>query len=139
MLYAQLAGATSLREIETAMQSHSARLYHLGARKVSRSTLADANATRPHEVFPALFSPMAGLAGRGFRRSTEEATRLIDATGVKLAGAGSEWARFTTGVLAFSRLLRVNIMHRRELNQLLKPSPKNPKDTKQLSLDWGAA
>ena len=40
LLYAQLAGAVSLREIETAMESHSAKLYHLGARDVSRSTLA---------------------------------------------------------------------------------------------------
>lgn len=98
LLYAQLSSATSLREIETAMQSHSSKLYHLGARPVSRSTLADANALRPHQVFSQLFSHMAGLAGRGFRRSTDEAVRLIDATGVRLAGAASEWARFTEGV-----------------------------------------
>lgn len=98
LLYAQLAGAVSLREIETAMASHSARLYHLGARPVSRSTLADANALRPHAVFSGLFSAMAGLAGRGFRRSTADAVRLIDSTGVKLAGLNAEWARFSKGV-----------------------------------------
>ena len=53
LLYGQLSGAVSLREIETAMSSHSARLYHLGASQVSRSTLADANAVRPHAVFAA--------------------------------------------------------------------------------------
>src|SRR5690606_39111694 len=78
LLYAQLAGASSLREIETAMTSHSARLYHLGASEVSRSTLADANALRPHQVFSGLFSVMAGLAGRRFRRDVGEAVRLID-------------------------------------------------------------
>jgi len=31
MIYAQLAGATSLREIVTGMASQSIRLYHLGA------------------------------------------------------------------------------------------------------------
>lgn len=98
LLYAQLAGAVSLREIETAMESHSAKLYHLGARDVSRSTLADANATRSHEVFSQLFSRMAGLGGRGFRRQTGEAVRLIDATGVRLAGIASEWAHFSQGV-----------------------------------------
>lgn len=98
LLYGQLSGAVSLREIETALSSHSSRLYHLGAREVSRSTLADANAARPHAVFSGLFAHMAGLAGRGFRRSTGEAVRLIDSTGLKLSGVAAEWARFSKGV-----------------------------------------
>jgi hypothetical protein len=98
LLYAQLSGAVSLREIETAMASHAAGLYHLGVREVSRSTLADANAQRPHQVFTGLFAAMAGCAGRGLRRSTGEAVRLIDATGVRLAGLAAEWARFSKGV-----------------------------------------
>jgi hypothetical protein len=95
LLYAQLSGAASLREIETAMASHSARLYHLGAREVSRSTLADANASRPHEVFSALFSRMAAMAAPGLRKATAEAVRLIDSTGLRLAGMQAEWARFS--------------------------------------------
>jgi hypothetical protein len=98
LLYAQLSGAASLREIEAAMQSHAAKLYHLGAREVSRSTLADANALRPHQVFSGLFGHMVGLAGRGFRRATEDAVRLIDSTGLRLAGIAAEWARFSKGV-----------------------------------------
>ncbi|HVY33759.1 MAG TPA: IS4 family transposase [Caulobacteraceae bacterium] len=98
LLYGQLAGAASLREIETAMSSHSARLYHLGARAVSRSTLADANADRPHAVFSGLFARMAAMASRGVRRSTADAVRLIDSTGIHLAGAAAEWARFSKGV-----------------------------------------
>lgn len=98
LLYGQLSGAVSLREIETAMESHCARLYHLGAGAVSRSTLADANARRPHAVFSELFSAMAGQAGRGLRRSTHEAIRLIDSTGVRLAGVAADWARFSRGV-----------------------------------------
>jgi hypothetical protein len=98
LLFAQLAGAASLREIETAMHSHAARLYHLGAREVSRSTLADANAERPHQVFSGLFAHMAKMAGRGTRRSVGEAVRLIDSTGLRLAGMATEWARFSRGV-----------------------------------------
>lgn len=98
LLYGQLAGAASLREIETAVASHSARLYHLGAREVSRSTLADANAQRPHDVFSGLFAAMAGQAGRRVRRSTADAVRLIDSTGIRLAGIASDWARFSKGV-----------------------------------------
>jgi hypothetical protein len=98
LLYAQLSGAVSLREIEAAMSSHSASLYHLGAQEVSRSTLADANRLRPHEVFSGLFRHMAGGLGRGFRRSSGEAVRLIDSTGLRLAGMASDWARFSKGV-----------------------------------------
>jgi hypothetical protein len=97
LLYGQLSGSVSLREIETAMESHSTRLYHLGAREVSRSTLSDANRLRPHAVFSKLFSHMAGMADGG-RRGSGELVRLIDSTGIKLAGVASEWARFSRGV-----------------------------------------
>ena len=96
LLYGQLAGASSLREIETAMSSHSARLYHLGVRPVSRSTLADANAVRPPAVFNGLLSAMMRLAGRSCRRSLAEAVRVIDSTGLRLAGLEAEWARFSS-------------------------------------------
>jgi IS4 transposase len=98
LLYAQLAGASSLREIETAMASHAGRLYHLGAKEVSRSTLADANAKRPSQVFAELFAQMTAAASRRLRRSTAEAVRLIDATGLRLSGIASQWARFSDGV-----------------------------------------
>src|SRR6516162_11475530 len=51
LLYGQLSGATSLREIVTGLESHAARLYHLGAHSVRRATLSDANARRPVAVF----------------------------------------------------------------------------------------
>ena len=98
LLYAQLSGAVSLRDIEAAMTSHAARLYHLGACEVSRSTLADANAKRPHEVFSGLFQHMVAMATRGVRRHVSEAVRLIDSTGVRLAGMATAWARFSKGV-----------------------------------------
>src|SRR5450755_2793848 len=44
LLFGQLSGASSLREIVTSMASHETRLYHLGASPVKRSTLSDANA-----------------------------------------------------------------------------------------------
>jgi hypothetical protein len=98
LLYGQLAGAASLREIEAALSSHKARLYHLGAREVSRSTLADANAGRPYQVFSDRFSQMVAMANRGARRATAEAVRLIDSTGVRLAGMASEWSQFSKTV-----------------------------------------
>ncbi|MDZ4317847.1 MAG: IS4 family transposase [Phenylobacterium sp.] len=97
LLYGQLAGAASLREVETAVASHGARLYHLGARAVSRSTLADANAQRSHQVFSGLFTRMVAMGGRGLRRSSAEAVRLIDSTGIRLSGLACDWARFSKG------------------------------------------
>lgn len=95
LLYGQLAGTASLRELVGGLESHAARLDHLGGRTVARSTLADANAVRPSAVFSALFGAMAGQAQRGLRRAVGDAVYLIDATGVRLSGLGSSWARFS--------------------------------------------
>lgn len=95
LLYGQFSGALSLREIEGGLGSHSARLYHVGGRPVQRSTLADANARRPSAVFAELFAEMVGRAQRGPRRKIGEATYLIDATGLRLSGMGSDWAHFS--------------------------------------------
>jgi hypothetical protein len=95
LLFGQLSGAVSLREIEVALHSHAGCLYHLGAREVSRSTLADANAVRPHAVFSELFAHMVAMTSRSVRRKTQEAVRLIDSTSLQLAGVASEWARFS--------------------------------------------
>ncbi len=90
LLYGQFSGAASLREIVGGLESHSARLYHLGARPASRSTLADANRLRPNAVFAGLFTEMVARASRGLRRKMGEATYLIDATGVRLSQASSQ-------------------------------------------------
>ena len=95
LLYGQFSGAVSLREIVGGLESHSLRLYHLGARTVARSTLADANALRASAVFSDLFTAMVSQAQRGLRRKIGEAVYLIDATGLRLSGAGSQWARFS--------------------------------------------
>jgi hypothetical protein len=98
LLYGQLFGASSLREIVTGLESHSHRLYHLGARPVQRSTLADANALRPCAVFAALFALMVQQAHRGLRRTLADTTYLIDATGIRLSEGSAGWARFSAGV-----------------------------------------
>lgn len=97
LLYGQLSGAQTLRQIVTALSSHEARLYHLGAGPVRRSTLSDANTLRPAEVFCELLATMMKQVHRGLRRKLAETTYLIDATGVRLSGR-SEWAQFSSGV-----------------------------------------
>ena len=98
LLYGQLSGASSLREIVTGLSSHAARLYHLGADPVRRSTFSDANAKRPVELFAELLEIMMRQAHRGLRRKLAETTYLIDATSVRLNGHSASWARFSAGV-----------------------------------------
>ena len=98
LAYGQLSGASSLREIEGALQSHEARLYHLNARPIKRSTLADANASRPVAVFAGLFAKLLGQAHRGLRRALAETMYLIHSTSLRLNGLSVDWASFSAGV-----------------------------------------
>jgi hypothetical protein len=98
LLYGQLSGAFSLREIVTGLSSHTARLYHLGAEPVRRSTFSDANTHRPVAVFTGLLAMMMKQAHRGLRRKLAETTYLIDATSARLNERSASWARFSAGV-----------------------------------------
>lgn len=51
LAYAQMSGRESLRDIETCLNSHQEKLYHIGFRgNVSRTTLADANERRDWRI-----------------------------------------------------------------------------------------
>jgi DDE family transposase/uncharacterized protein DUF4372 len=92
LLHAQLSGASSLREVEATLASQQARLYHLGASAPKRSTLADANAERPADVFCGLFEALLAQAHPQLRRASREAVRLIDSTSVRLPAHAQSWA-----------------------------------------------
>lgn len=98
LLYGQLAGAGSLREIEATMASHQARLYHIGGQVPRRTTFADANRDRSPLVFSELFQHMLGMTTRPLRRQMDEVVLLIDSTSLHLAGIGTKWARFSADV-----------------------------------------
>jgi hypothetical protein len=52
MAYAQLTGRTSLRDIETCLNAHPERLYHMGFRApIACSTFADANEHRDLAIY----------------------------------------------------------------------------------------
>src|SRR3546814_4875228 len=53
MAFAQLTYRESLRDIELNLRAQTKRLYHMGLRckTVSRNTLANANATRPWQIY----------------------------------------------------------------------------------------
>jgi hypothetical protein len=98
LIYGQLSGARSLREIEAALESHAAKLYHLGAEGAKRSTLSDANRLRPWEVFSGVFVELVGQLARNHKRQIGEVVHLIDASGLRLSELSRDWARFSAGV-----------------------------------------
>jgi hypothetical protein len=98
LLYGQLSGAISLREIVTGMASHATRLYHVGTEPVKRSTLSDANRDRPAQVFGDLATAMLAQAQRGLRRAAKDVVRLIDSTSLRLSSLSADWASFSGDV-----------------------------------------
>jgi hypothetical protein len=65
MVYAQLSGVQSLRDLVTDLGTRGNLFYHLGLQEVRRSTLSDANRDRPASVFAAVFDLLVPkLTGR---------------------------------------------------------------------------
>jgi hypothetical protein len=98
MLLAQTSELKSLRDIETAMESHAGQFYHLGAKPVSRSALATVNTYRSPEIFNGLLAALMGQLQSGYRRKVGDCVRLIDSTSVKLSSLTRGWASFSTDV-----------------------------------------
>lgn len=91
MLYAQLSGFGSLRDVETGFNEHVNHHYHLGARPIKRATLADANRTRSLMPFLELTQSLISQVGRTVARDIREGVYLLDATPITLKGRGFEW------------------------------------------------
>jgi putative transposase len=92
LLFAQLAGLRSLREIVAALGGQRPAFYHLNLRAPCRSTLSDANAHRPAVVFRDIAAALVALAAGTARRQAEELIRLVDATPIPLKEEGFAWA-----------------------------------------------
>jgi putative transposase len=84
LVFAQLGGIDSLRELETVWNANSHHHYHLGVGKLARSTLSDANGRRPVAIFAEVFERLSGLADRVLKREGAQMLRLIDATPIPL-------------------------------------------------------
>lgn len=113
MLFAQLGGANSLREICGGLATALGKLSHLGLREApTRSTLSYANAHRPWELYQDVFLTLlarcreeAGRHGRRFR--FKNPLRSLDSTTIDLCLSAFDWARFrrTKGALKLHLLL----------------------------------
>jgi hypothetical protein len=97
MLFCQLGGAQSLREICGGLASCEGKLAHLGITAPHRSTLAYANAHRPWQVYQAVFGQLLtrcqALAGRhGFR--FKHKLLSLDTTMIDLCAEVFTWAHY---------------------------------------------
>lgn len=86
MLFAQLCGTSSLRELQSAFNAQAHQHYHLGVGQIKRSTLADANATRTQHVFELALKGLLGAVNRKTRQSVRDVLYLLDSTPIPLQG-----------------------------------------------------
>lgn len=93
MMYAQLTSASGLRPLETAFNCHAAHHYHLGTRRLKRSTLADANERRSDAVFRDVAGWLMTQAAGTLRRDARDLLYLLDSTSITLKGR--EFERWT--------------------------------------------
>lgn len=95
MLFAQLSGCGSLRDLIERLGSQKSRLYHLGINPIQKSSLADANHSRPMEIYYSLFYRLLTKLGNDSEsKSLMQDVQLIDSTTISLCKTQFEWAEF---------------------------------------------
>jgi Domain of unknown function (DUF4372)/Transposase DDE domain len=101
MAFAQLTYRESLRDIEVNLRAQSRRLYHMGFRcqTISRNTLANANATRPWQIYADFAQHLIGMArplyaSEPFALDLDATVYAFDATTINLCLSVFAWAPF---------------------------------------------
>lgn len=103
MAFAQLTYRESLRDIEVNLRAQAQRLYHMGFRcsTISRNTLANANATRPWQIYADLARHLIGIArplyaSDPFGVDLDATVYAFDATTIDLCLSVYPWAPYQT-------------------------------------------
>jgi Transposase DDE domain/Domain of unknown function (DUF4372) len=100
LVYAQLSRQTSLRDLELALETKNAFLYHcFGATEIRRSTLADANESRPYRIYESLFIRLyqqCAIQAPEHRFRFRNKLYSFDASVVDLCLSVFPWAKFRT-------------------------------------------
>ncbi len=99
MVYAQLSGKKSLRDLVFSLGRHVQKLYHLGLTPVKRSTLADANEQRPACIFAETYVKLLHRFQAELSRLSSPLRRvkIMDATYVPVCDSLFPWADFMPG------------------------------------------
>ena len=103
MAFAQLTYRESLRDIEVNLRAQAKRLYHMGFRcqTISRNTLANANATRPWQIYADFAQHLIAIARPLYAKEPlgidlDAAVYAFDATTIDLCLSLYPWAPFRT-------------------------------------------
>ena len=99
MAFAQLTYRESLRDIEVCLSAQAAKLYHMGLRPVSRSTLADANERRDWRIYADFAQRLITQARKlyaadSFGVDLSNTVYALDATTIDLCLSMFPWAPF---------------------------------------------
>ena len=141
LLYGQISGARSLRELETAFNAQAAHHYHLGTKPIRRSTLSDANQRRNPTLFKSVTEYLMGRVHRKQRQELAELTYLLDSTPIQLTGRGFDWAE--VGATYRNQGLKVHLMleqhqHNPVYLNITSPNVNDIVDAHQIRLEAGA-
>jgi hypothetical protein len=138
LLYGQFSGADSLREIVGGLKSHAVRLYHVGGTTVSRSTLEGATNILSDRI-GLLPQRQAKNRKNPFSDPVREVRVRIE-TGKVLRilcnDLDASAQKAVESPLAFARLVRANLMHRKRIDRLIGDDPKPRIDPNQMMLQW---
>jgi putative transposase len=111
MLFAQITGRASLRDVADSLQTQASRLYHLGIDIVKKSTLADANKNRTADFFQVFFEKTyqrcAAVAPGKKKFRFKNKLYSLDASTIDLCLSVFPWAKFrsTKGGIKLHALL----------------------------------
>ena len=100
LAFAQLTYRESLRDIETCLRAHQAKLYHLGIRgNIAKSTLADANESRDWRIYQDFALSLIQIARNlyindSFAVELKQTAYALDTTTIDLCLSVFPWARF---------------------------------------------
>ena len=113
MAFAQLTSRESLRDIEVNLRAHARRLYHMGFRcaTISRNTLANANATRPWQIYADFAQHLIGIArplyaNEPLALDLDATVYAFDATTIDLCLSVYPWAPFRSSKAAIMSLIQ---------------------------------
>jgi hypothetical protein len=100
MAFAQLTYRESLRDIETCLRAHQAKLYHLGIRgNIARSTMADAKESRDCRIYADFAMSLIQTARKlyasdSFAVELDQTAYALDTTTIDLCLSVFPWAHF---------------------------------------------
>jgi hypothetical protein len=97
MVYGQVSGCFSVREIENSMKANGNRLYHAGLQPMKRSTFCDAMEKRNSDIFQSVFHSVSDtaqqIAGKT-KKQFKDPLRVIDSSTISLCLTQFDWAYF---------------------------------------------